>query len=186
MSLTRSCTSGGSGHPDRPGTTTSTDRRSLVLATSLRAMAGRGGNGGQSTTRSTPSINAAVDLGPGGVGPGDHGQPGQVDADVVGGDGTQPGEADERAPRAGPRRRGQEGQGQADAAAGAPGRPPVAGQAGDHDGASPAQAAVGEQIGQGWDHREESGLARGDGSGPLGQEGQGLRGPCSRSGPAAR
>ena len=54
------------------------------------------------------------DLGPGGPGPGDHGQPGQVDAEVVGGDRTQAGEPDQRAPRARPRRRGQQGQGQAD------------------------------------------------------------------------
>ncbi len=60
MSPTRRCTSGCSGHPDRPGTTTRIDRRSLALATNRRAMAGRGGKGGPSTTRSTPSIIAAV------------------------------------------------------------------------------------------------------------------------------
>ena len=52
--------SGHSGHPARPGTTMRMARRSFARAISRRAMAGRGGNGGQSTTRSVPSTMAAV------------------------------------------------------------------------------------------------------------------------------
>jgi len=78
------------GHPALPGTTISTDRRSLTLATSRRAMVGRGANGGHRTTASRPSIRAAVTSAqatPVGVlRPG-----GQLDAEILGGHGPEAG-----------------------------------------------------------------------------------------------
>ena len=174
MSLTRRATSGCSGHPDRPDTTTRTARRSLARATNLAAIAARGGKGGQSTTRSTPSINAAVTSAQTAFGRGITASRVEVDADVVGSDGTQAGEADQSGPRTCLRRGGQKGQRHADAPAATPVRVGSAADlVGDHDGVPPPQALVGKQPGQGWDHREEPGLARGDRPGALGQECQG-------------
>ena len=100
---------------------------------------------------------------------------------LVGSDRAQAVQSDQRAPRPRPRCCGQEGQRHADAApADSVGAAAAGRLAGDHDGAPPTQAVVGEQSRQGWDHREETGLARGDRSGALGQQGQGLPGPAGR------
>ncbi len=137
------------------------------------------------------------DLGPGHSGAGDHGQPGQVDAEFVGGDRPQAVQSDQGAPRPGPRGCGQERQCHADAAVGGPSRIAAPARPADHDGGPPTQAAVGEQGIEGWGHREEAGLARRDRSCALGQQGQGgqvagpveppgrgrpLRGPGIRAG----
>ncbi len=107
------CTSGCSGHPYRP-VTTSTDRRSLALATNRRAMAGRGGKDGQSTTRSSPSINAAVTSAQ--AAPGRGTTASRVRSIPMSSAATAPsaGEADQRAPTTCARRRGEKGQRQTD------------------------------------------------------------------------